>query len=197
MDMIDGIVRWVSDGDAEPMFALIDQAGTGKSTIAAHMTKEWENEGALLARFFFSKPSTVTGNGVATTLARDIAESVPSLGSLVVEAVEKHPNYAACSFQQQLEWFVFGPLKSLKGRHILVIDALDECSKVDRAVLLKSTLDFISGFEAGSCPLKVLLISRPEEDIVSRIREPRYAKSIHNTNFSLHSKGNTSNEDDV
>jgi NACHT domain len=197
IDMLDGIARWASDSNAEPMLALVDQAGTGKSTIAAHMTKEWENEGSSLARFFFSKPSTVTGNGVATTLARDIAESVPSLGSLVVEAVEKHPNYAACSLQQQLEWLVFAPLKSLKGRHILVIDALDECSKGDRAILLKSTLDFISGFEAGSCPLKVLLTSRPEEDIVSRIREPRYAKSIHNTNFSLHSKENTSNEDDV
>jgi hypothetical protein len=195
--MLDGIARWASDGNAESMLTLVDQAGTGKSTIAAHMTKKWENEGSLLARFFFSKPSTVTGNGVATTLARDIAESVPSLGSLIVEVVEKHPNYTACSLQQQLEWLVFAPLRSLEGQHILVIDALDECSRADRAVLLKSTLDFIGGFEAGSCPLKVLLTSRPEDDIVSRVREPRYAKLIDNVNFSLHSKENTSNEDDV
>jgi hypothetical protein len=57
--------------------------------------------------------------------------------------------------------------------------------------------DFITGFDAGSCPLKVLLTSRPEDDILSRICEPRYVNSIHRVNFSPHSKENTSNEDDV
>jgi hypothetical protein len=36
MDMLDGIGRWAIDGNSEPMIALIDLAGTGKSTIAAH-----------------------------------------------------------------------------------------------------------------------------------------------------------------
>jgi len=88
VDIIDGILRWAGDGDAEPMLALIDQAGTGKSTIAAHMTQKWENEGTLLARFFFSKPSTVTANGLASTMAKDLAKNVPSLRPLVLAALE-------------------------------------------------------------------------------------------------------------
>jgi hypothetical protein len=152
---------------------------------------------SLLARFFFSKSLRITANGLTSTLARVIAEGVPSLGPIIVEAVEKHPNFVAGSLQRQLESLAFTPLKSLKERYILVIDALDECSKADRGVLLKSTLDFIAGFDAGSCPLKVLLAGRPEDDIVSRIRKPRYVKLIHAVSFSLHSKENKSNEDDI
>src|SRR5271170_8432899 len=167
------------------MLALIDQAGTGKSTIAAHMTQKWENEGTLLARFFFSKPSTVTANGLASTLAKDLTKSVPLLRPLVLAALKEHDDFSSCPLQRQLDWLMYTPLKSLNESRILVIDALDECSKADRAVLLNSTLEFITSFDAGSCPLKVLLTSRPEDDIVSLIYDPRYAKSIHRANFSL------------
>jgi len=70
-------------------------------------------------------------------------------------------------------------------------------TKVDRNILLKSILNFVNNFDAGSCPLKVLFTSRPEDDIISRIRKPCYAKSIQRVSFSLHSKENTSNEDDI
>jgi MoxR-like ATPase len=169
MEMLDGITQWATNANAEPMLALVDQAGTGKSTIAAHMTRKWEKEGSLLARFFFSKPSTVTANGFASTLAKDMKKSVPSLRPLVLAALKEHNDFSSCPLQQQLDWLVYTPLKSLNESRILVIDALDECSKADRAVLLNSTLDFITSSDAGSCPLKVLLTSRPEDDIVTRI----------------------------
>jgi len=196
MEMLDGIARWATNS-TEPVFALIDQAGTGKSTIACHMTRAWEKDGSLLARFFFSKPSTVTANGLASTLAKDLAKSVPSLRPLVLTALEEHDDFSSCPLQQQLEWLVFEPLRSLKEPRVMVVDALDECSKADRNVLLKSILDFVNIFDAGSCLLKILFTSRPEDDIVSRIYESRYAKSILRANFSLHSKENTSNEDDI
>jgi hypothetical protein len=107
MDMLDGIARWATNADAEPMIALVDQAGTGKSTIAAHMTQKWEKEGLLLARFFFSKPSTVTSNGLASTLAKDIAKSVPSLRPLVLAALKEHDDFSSCSLRQQLDWLVY------------------------------------------------------------------------------------------
>ena len=126
-----------------------------------------------------------------------MTKSVPSLRPLVLAALKEHDDFGSCPLQRQLDWLVYTPLRSLNESRILVIDALDECSKADRAVLLNSILDFITSFDAGSCPLKVLLTSRPEDDIVSLIYEPRYAKSIHRANFSLHSKENTSNENDI
>jgi hypothetical protein len=143
VDTLDKISRWASDVNAEPMIALVDKAGAGKSTIAAHMTQKWEKEGSLLTRFFFSKPSTVTGNGVATTLARDIAERYLHL----IVVVEKHPNYIACSLQQQLEWLVFTPLKSLQeGTSSLVSTLARALSKYCSRVVLKmtSSLAFVS-----------------------------------------------------
>jgi hypothetical protein len=195
--MLDEIARWAIDANATPILALIDLAGMGKSTIASHMTRKWEQDGTLLSRFFFSKPSTITASNVASTLAKDLAKSVPSLRPLVLAGLEEHDDFNSCSIQQQLEWLVFTPLKSLTETRVMVIDALDECSKADRAVLLKSILDFVGSFDTGSCPLKIMLTSRPEEDIVSRIREPRYAKSITRADFSLHSEQNTSNESDI
>ena len=159
--MLDDITRWATNADTEPMLALVDQAGTGKSTIAAHMTQKWEEEGTLLARFFFSKPSMVTANGLASTLAKDMTKSVPSLRPLVLAALKEHDDFGSCPLQRQLDWLVYTPLRSLNESRILVIDALDECSKADRAVLLNSILDFITSFDAGSCPLKVFLTSRP------------------------------------
>jgi hypothetical protein len=161
------------------------------------MTRKWEQDGTLLSRFFFSKPSTITASNLASTLAKDLAKIVPSLRSLVLAGLEEHDDFNLCSIQQQLEWLVFTPLKSLTERRIMVIDALDECSKDDRGVLLKSIFDFVGSFDTGPCPLKVMLTSRPEEDIVSRICEPRYANSITRADFSLHSKQNTSNESDI
>jgi hypothetical protein len=126
-----------------------------------------------------------------------MTKSVPSLRPLVLAALKEHDDFSSCPLQRQLDWLVYTPLKSLNESRILVIDALDECFKADRAVLLNSILDFIASFDAGSCPLKILLTSRPEDDIVSRICEPRYAKSIHRVNFLLHAKENTSNENDI
>jgi hypothetical protein len=197
VDMLDYIARWAIDANATPILALIDQAGTGKSTIATHMTRKWEKERLLISRFFFSKPSTITAINLASTLAKDLAKSVPSLRSLVLAGLEEDADLDSCSIQQQLEWLVFTPLKSLKETHVMLIDAADECSKADRSVLLKYILDFVGSFDAGSCPLKVLLTSRPEEDIVSRIREPRYDKSITRATLSLHSEQDTSNESNI
>jgi hypothetical protein len=100
------------------------------------VTQKREKQCSLLVRFFL-KPLTVTRDGVAATLARDSAESVPSLGPSIFKAV------------------------------------------------LKSTLDFIGGFDIGLCALKVFLTSRPEGDIFSRICEPRYAKSILVVNLAV------------
>jgi hypothetical protein len=80
MDMLDGIARWATNDNAEPMLALVGRLVPG--TIAPHMTQKWEKEGSLLARFFFSQPSTVTAIGL------DLAKSVPSLRLLVLAALE-------------------------------------------------------------------------------------------------------------
>jgi hypothetical protein len=106
------IMDWADGCPAKPIFSLVDQAGTGKSTTSIHMAQKWEREGALIARFFFSIPNSVTNaNDLPTTLARDLANSGLSLRSLILKAINDHPNTTGHSIQEKLEWFVFTPLK--------------------------------------------------------------------------------------
>jgi hypothetical protein len=81
---------------------------------------------------------------------------------------------------------------------IIIVDALDECSVVDRGILLKSLLDFLQ--EAGlgeNRPLKVFLTCRPEADILSHLQEPRYNHLAHHADFGIRLEGNSSNHSDI
>ena len=66
--------------------------------------------------------------------------------------------------QQQLEWLVCTPLRSLKETRIMVVDALDECPKLDgeRAKLL-DIIHQIYSWEMK--PVHILVTSRRELDI--------------------------------
>ena len=106
VDMLDDIARWAIDPNATPILAIIDQAGTGKSTIATHMTRKWEQDGSLLSRFFFSKSSMITANNLGSKLAKNLAKSVPSLRSLVFAGLEEHDDFNSCSILDLYRWVI-------------------------------------------------------------------------------------------
>jgi hypothetical protein len=195
--ILNDIALWAAEDNAVPMLALIDPAGTGKSTIATHMAQMWEKDGLPTVRFFFSKPTTVTGKEFASTLARDIARSTRSLYPHILEALKEHDNIAACSIKEQLEWLFFAPLRSTTQRHIVVIDALDECSMGDRGKILDSFLAFIQEGRSGPCPLKIFLTARPEPDITSRISAPACNNHVRRLSFSLWPTQDPSNQEDI
>jgi hypothetical protein len=108
------ISEWAIDDGGKPLFCLIDRAGTGKSTISAHMARQWEDECLLLSRFFFSKPMSITsGEDAVSILARAMAERIPLLRSLIIKAFEGH-KMSESSMDEKLELLVFSPLKHLK-----------------------------------------------------------------------------------
>jgi hypothetical protein len=108
------IREWAVDDGGKPVFCLVDRAGTGKSTISAHMAQQWEDECRLLSRFFFSKPMGITsGEDAVSTLARAMAERIPLLRSFIIKAFEGH-KMSESSMDQKLELLVFSPLKYLK-----------------------------------------------------------------------------------
>ncbi|KAG8852883.1 hypothetical protein FRB91_005769 [Serendipita sp. 411] len=60
-DVLDAIRKWVVDIETtEQIFWLNDAAGTGKSTIAATLAKEWQLNQILAGRFFFSPNADTT-----------------------------------------------------------------------------------------------------------------------------------------
>jgi hypothetical protein len=113
--VLDEITKWASDGTSEPVFCIADQAGTGKSTISAHMSRKWSVEQNTVARFFFSKPMVITsGEDLASTVAADMAVHVPLLRSVIVKALDDNPHIPSEMIGRKLEILVMTPLKKWK-----------------------------------------------------------------------------------
>jgi hypothetical protein len=64
-------------------------AGTGKSTIALTIAREYDEQGRLGASFFFSRGRGDLGSSskVFTTLAAQLANKLPDLKSHICKAV--------------------------------------------------------------------------------------------------------------
>src|SRR5271170_1203559 len=77
-DILNEIAQWAVDRDAKPVFCLVDQAGTGKSTISTQIALQWDVDHSLISRFFFSKPKGITSaENFASTIATDMAVHIP------------------------------------------------------------------------------------------------------------------------
>lgn len=115
IDVLQEIAIWAVKETGKPVFCLVDKAGTGKSTIVAHMARRWENDQSLISRFFFSNPKNITsGHGIPGTLAKAMANRIPLLRSYILAAIEDHSTMSEGSIEQKLGWLVFTPLKKLR-----------------------------------------------------------------------------------
>ncbi|KAG8840997.1 hypothetical protein FRB91_005454 [Serendipita sp. 411] len=165
--VLEAIRRWAVDIDTpEQIFWLNDAGGTGKSTIAATMAKEWQLEDHLAGRFFFSPNARVTERTeeFCLAIAEDIRFNQYTLWDKIDQAIQKKSPEHRFHFDIQLQQLVIEPLQSLQTTHpiYLVIDALDNCAdREQREVLLETFIRHLPSIRH----LKVLLTSRPLQDI--------------------------------
>ena len=151
-------------------------AGTGKSTVARTVAREYHTQNKLGASFFFSRGEKDLSNGgkFFTTIAVQLAQKSPALRSRICEAAAKNGDIATRVLSEQWELLVLRPLTmtevdSVQSPLLLVIDALDECEN-ERDV--KEILRLLAA--AGALPaiqLRVLVTSRPEIPIRLGFRE--------------------------
>src|SRR5436305_13757158 len=67
-----------------------------------------------------------------TSIAVQLASSVPTLYRFICDAITEHGDIASQSLRDQWHHLVLGPLSKLDGNnycvsYVLVVDALDEC----------------------------------------------------------------------
>ncbi|CAG7848302.1 SubName: Full=Related to WD-repeat protein, putative-Talaromyces stipitatus {ECO:0000313/EMBL:CCA73413.1} [Serendipita indica DSM 11827] len=167
IEVLSRIRQWGKDIKSEPMFWLRDAAGTGKSTIAVTIAAEWEREGRLAGRFFFS-PNIALNKRIkyfCRTVAADIACHFPDLKEQIETKLKESPSMESrMDFALQFRQTIIEPLARRKTKEtaILVIDALDNCDLDDRAYFLKTIL-----FQLPMVPrLRILITSREIQDIV-------------------------------
>jgi hypothetical protein len=134
------------------------------------MYKEWEREGRLGGRFFFSEDAmtTSTTQKFCVAVARDIAAHIPSLQPTIAAAIrDAAPAYF--SLELQLQKMIIKPIE-IYGRPVfIVIDGLDSVSDPqERHRLLACLTKELPNVRS----LKVLLCSPVLPDIEEALGAP-------------------------
>jgi NACHT domain len=164
------------------IYCIGDVAGTGKSTIAKTLAKEWYNDGILVAMFFFSQESTSVGT--ASDFCFSIADQIeefdrsPDLKAYWESIFAGRKNLASRDFDEQWSKLVLRPLSMLsqRGNLLLVVDAPDECTASTRIPLLECLLKACSS--ESLLHIRVLLTTRNEPDLLKLLRHNAFSNII-------------------
>ena len=167
VDILNDIRRWyrADHGNEKPVYCISGLAGTGKSTIAYTMAEEWLGEGCFC--FFFSQ-ATHGARALCISLATQIVAVCSGLNwdEYWAELRSDLSSPIAWRVSNLWEKLVSHPLEkcAVHRRHVLVVDALDECDQASRVVLLECLLQTCtSNFQSQ---VRLLLTTRKEEDIL-------------------------------
>ncbi|KAJ7501139.1 hypothetical protein B0H11DRAFT_2224968 [Mycena galericulata] len=155
---------------------LHGSAGMGKSAIAQMFAGECANQGRLGASFFFRRghPKRGTWHNLITTIAYQLATSVPELLGPIQQAVERDKlvvgRALAVQFQQILAQS-FGSAPASQFLPIIILDGLDECNdlRVQQHILSL----FIGAIRSGEFLARILICSRPEPHLQEVVQTPQ------------------------
>jgi len=193
---------FLGEAESEGIMWLYGDAGAGKSAIAQTLAERFAREQRLLGSFFFSRNDAqrATPNPLVATIAYHAATTMPELKEPIISAVDRDPRIFDKTLQTQFTTLILDPLNTVKARssqpgrvipHFLIIDGLDECT--DRR-LHRHILEILSG-ELRKChyPLKVLVASRPETEILSTFNS--HVLSVASTRLALDASEFKSDDD--
>ncbi|KAF7968117.1 hypothetical protein HWV62_31985 [Athelia sp. TMB] len=169
--VIAAISGWKDEVNASPMCWLSGPAGYGKSAVSQSVAESCARDGTLAASFFFLRGAGQRSefNNFITTLAFQIATSVPGVKPLIQQALRDNPTIPYQSTTNQLHTLILRPLMALhedllpSDRLLVVIDALDECN--DRRSVQEFIAALADACSRGRMPLLWLFTSRGEEHI--------------------------------
>ncbi|KAK3301807.1 WD40-repeat-containing domain protein [Chaetomium strumarium] len=170
-DVLAQIRRWADgDGGGQRMYWLKGMAGTGKSTIALTIAREYSDKKRLGASFFFSRGGGDLGSTrrFAATVAVQLAETSPELSRHIAGAVASSHRIRGLGLYDQWEKLVLRPLAQL-GREaafphplVIVVDALDECDNNDVSFLIRC---LATAAAVEHVDFRVFVTSRPDQPI--------------------------------
>ena len=178
VQILQDIHEWADDATtSNQIFWIADRAGTGKSTVAKQIAKDWERASKPVASFFFSinAADTSSNTKICPTIAAKLAElhDFGSFRSMLTKALRRKLTVETLNFNDQFQELLITPLKKTNRPVLIIIDALDECDKKDRFELLSVLLD-----QLNKLPMvKVLITSRPEPDIFKLLQREILVRS--------------------
>jgi hypothetical protein len=177
---LDFIINWVNNPASEHGLVLFGQAGTGKSSIAHEIARQFDKMHRLTSSFIFIRreQSVRKAYHLFTTLARDLADRYPSFKIALGKVIKDNTalRVGTRDYDTLFESLILEPLKDLHivGPILVVIDALDESGDTTsrfglHAFLAKNLIRLPPNF-------RVVITSRPEHAIVSALVEAQSVK---------------------
>jgi len=170
VELLREIYGWADRQDERCIFWLNGLAGTGKSTIARTIAREYSKRVRLGASFFFARGGGDVGHAgkFVTSIAVQLASSIPTLRRHISDAVTEYSDIASRSLRDQWQLLVLGPLLKLDGNgcrasYVLVVDALDECDNDNNIRIILELLAEARSLK--TVRVRVFLTSRPEVPI--------------------------------
>jgi len=189
VEVLREIYEWADGRDERCIFWLSGLAGTGKSTIARTVARTYFDQNSLGASFFFSRGGGDISHAgkFVTSIALQLASSIPSIHQSICDAVTERRDIANQSLRDQWQQLVLRPLSKLNGSicrylYVLVVDALDECDDDNNIRIILQLLTEARSVEAVR--IRVFLTSRPEIPIRHGFR---YMPDAEHQDFVLHS----------
>ncbi|KAJ6460176.1 hypothetical protein C8R45DRAFT_842845, partial [Mycena sanguinolenta] len=175
--MLMDLREWALDADPEsPIMWLYGPAGAGKSAIMQTLCSDLEAAGRLGASFFFKRGHETRGNAKSlfTTIAYQLALSVPGLRRRISQIVERDPSVSVRSMEFQTRKLIFEPCCSQEIHNpvTVIIDGLGECHGQNiQLEILRILRDSTS---EHLIPLRFVVASRPESHIRELLDSPHY-----------------------
>ncbi|KAF5362819.1 hypothetical protein D9757_014260 [Collybiopsis confluens] len=169
--ILENIQHWAENASESTGYWIWGMAGTGKSTIAmsaCNLFKKSE-ECALVASFFCSRQIEECRDyrTIIPTLAYQLARGFGRFAVVLRDNYNVDPEVASKQPEEQVLKLLIEPWKAVvavqnqKRVPVIVVDALDECTEVQRA--LKPLIVAIE--EGKLAQIKFLFTSRPEQTI--------------------------------
>lgn len=173
------IMKWVTEPDGMRVLWLNGVAGSGKSTVANTIASLFTEIGLLGASFRFSQH--IEPKYLFQNLAYQLALFDTCFKECLLRVFKMHGSMNSYSLWEQLEKFIIEPMNAVPfvGPVLVVVDAMDECGiESKRREVLEAITKEFSKLPSFT---KVLLISRNEHDICTKLAMISFQKSIHDT----------------
>ncbi|KAM6493675.1 hypothetical protein JOM56_010036 [Amanita muscaria] len=178
--VVEAIQRWFDDPSAERIFWLHGPIGAGKSAIAQTVARPYGRDKVAATFFFFrSDPRRNDGNLLFTTLAWQLAISIPTIKDHISHLLNERPDLPTRTVETQFEELIVRPLLALNGTSalpmdsVIIIDGIDECR--DERLQQRILKVIGTAVKNPDFPLRFLISSRPEahiEETINRFELP-------------------------
>ena len=168
--VLDDIRTWIDGEDKQHIFWLTGWAGTGKSTIARTVAREYYDKDRVVMSYFFSRGGGDTGTAtkLVATIAKQLAHKSPKFKFQLEAALKQDGGIIHRVLKDQWQELIAVPLSkldegSLPKPPIIVVDALDEC---DTEASIRQVLQLLADTRKFDRLLpRILVTSRPDVPI--------------------------------